>query len=301
MARKSKAEAVQYSVNEKRQMMCSNLSFAASEAYKLLRTNVIFSMPGEQKCRVIGITSSMRGEGKSTTSINLSYSLAQTGKRVLTIEADMRLPTIYKVLRLTPSPGLSNLLVGLSSGTDITKDSGYMDNWKVITAGDIPPNPSELLGSENMRITIETYSKHFDFIVIDLPPVNAVSDALVVSKLTDGMIMVVRQDYSDKKSVSEAVAQFQFSDAKLLGFVMTCAGGGGGKGYKRYGKYGRYSKYYKSYGYGYGYESKPTLKKKDADKNGADKNGAEKTAASDKKLSAPADAADKQGTEEKRG
>ncbi|MBP5167012.1 MAG: CpsD/CapB family tyrosine-protein kinase [Oscillospiraceae bacterium] len=294
MFRKSKIDSVQYSVAEKRQMMCSNLSFAASEAYKLLRTNVIFSLPGEQKCRVIGVTSSMRGEGKSTTSINLSYSLAQTGKRVLTIEADMRLPTIYKVLRLSASPGLSNLLVGLSSGTDVTKDSGYLDNWKVITAGDIPPNPSELLGSENMRITVETYAKHFDFIVIDLPPVNAVSDALVVSKLTDGMIMVVRQDYSDKKSVTEAVSQFQFSDAKLLGFVLTCAGGSG-KSYKRYGKY---SKYYKSYGYGY--ESKPTLQKKEAGKTKT-KTGASGIAALEKAPAAPAETAGKAQGEEQRG
>ena len=254
MAKGKKKNGVN-TLSEQRSMLCTNLNFAASEAYKLLRTNLVFSLP-DQKCRVIGITSAVRDEGKSTTAVNLSYTLAETGKRVLLIEADMRLPNVSKRLKLNPAPGLSNLLVGLSNGNGVLQDSGIFDNWKVVTAGDIPPNPSELLGSEQMRITIDTFSKGFDFIVIDLPPVNIVSDGLVVSKLTDGIIMVVRKDYSFKKSIQDAVNQYQLSETKLLGFVMTHVDSQH-KSYRKYGKFGKYGKYGKyggsKYGYAYGY------------------------------------------------
>ena len=253
---KGKKKSSANTISEQRSMLCTNLNFAAAEAYKLLRTNLMFSLP-DQKCRVIGVTSAVRNEGKSTTSVNLCYTLAETGKRVLLIEADMRLPNVAKRLKLNPTPGLSNLLVGLSTGNSVLQDSGIFANWKVVTAGEIPPNPSELLGSDQMRITIDTFSKGFDFIVIDLPPVNIVADGLVVSKLTDGIIMVVRKDYSYKQSVQEAVNQYKLSEAKLLGFVLTHVDTPG-KSYSKYGKYGKYGRYgrygkYGKYGAGYGY------------------------------------------------
>lgn len=234
---------------EQKEMLGEHLSFAASEAYKLLRTNLMFALPDEQKCRVVGLTSAVRGEGKSTTTINLAFSLAQTGKRVLVVEADMRLPTISKRLGLEDAQGLSNLLAGLSSGAEVMQSSGLHENLWVITAGDIPPNPSELLGSEQMRVTIEVLGKNFDFILLDLPPVNAVSDPLVVSKLVSGMIVVVRQNYSNRRSLSEAIRQLRFVNAKLLGFVMT-GSDISAKGKKRYGK-----KYGYNYDYNYGYGS----------------------------------------------
>lgn len=262
----NKKKNISDNVAEEKELLCENISFAASEAYKLLRTNIAFSLPDEKKCRVVGITSAVRNEGKSTTSINLSYALAWTGKKVLTIEGDMRLPNLGRRLGLKNAPGLSNLLAGLAGSGSVLQDSGYFNNWKIITSGDIPPNPSELLGSSPMRITIEKYAESFDYIIIDLPPVNIVSDALVVSKITDGMLMTVREDYSDKTIVTEAVNSFRLSGAKLLGFVLTCAESGTKSGrygkYGKYGKYGRYGKYgkYGSYSYdyrdtAYGYES----------------------------------------------
>lgn len=232
---------------EQRELIGDRLNFAASEAYKLLRTNLMFALPDEKKCRVVGLTSSVSGEGKSTTAINLAYSIAQTGKRVLIVEADMRLPTISEKLGLKRNQGLSNLLAGLSSGAEVMQPSGLHDNLWVITAGDIPPNPSELLGSEQMRVTIEVLGKDFDFILVDLPPVNAVSDPLIVSKLVSGMILVVRQDYSSRRLLSDAVRQLEFANAKVLGFVMT----GATTGTKKYGKKNHYG-----YGYGYGRSSK---------------------------------------------
>lgn len=222
----------------------SQMSFAVSEAYKLLRTNLMFSLPSEQKCRIIGITSALRGEGKSTTSINLAYTMAETGKKVLLMELDLRLPTIAKRLKVASKPGLSNLLVGLCTGQDVIQRSSLKSNLYVVTAGDIPPNPSELLGSKQFEVTVDAFSKVFDYIIFDLPPVNAVSDALVVSKLTDGMVVVVRRDYNDQRELAEAMRQLSFSDTKLLGFVMT-------QGETQEKKYG------KKYGYEYGYYKKP--------------------------------------------
>ena len=232
---------------ETRKTIGSNLTFAAAEAYKLLRTNLEFSLPTNKKCKIIGVTSALRGEGKSTTSVNIAYTMAQRGGKVLLIEADMRLPTLSKRLHIHQKPGLSNLLVGQCSGNDVIQSSELISNLWVVTAGDIPPNPAELLGSHNMAITIEAVADVFDVIVIDLPPVTAVSDALILSKLTDGMIVVVRQDYCDRGAVDEVVRQLRFVDAKILGFVMTGADTQK-KGYKRYGSYGDYKKPAKEYG-----------------------------------------------------
>ena len=114
----------------------------------------MFSLPDEKKCRKIGVTSGNAGEGKSTTSINLSYMLAEAGNRVILVEADLRLPTISKRLGLNISPGFSNVLAGLCSSADIIENSGIQEGLYVIPAGDIPPNPSELLGSEQMKTTL---------------------------------------------------------------------------------------------------------------------------------------------------
>ena len=230
-------------------MLCEGLSFAAAEAYKLLRTNLMFSLP-DKPCRVLGVTSSIRGEGKSTTSVNLAYTLAQAGKRTLLIDADMRLPSVAGKLEIHGRPGLSNLLAGLVAEDDAIRQSKQLSNWYILPAGDIPPNPSELLGSERMHALLERYSQAFDFIVVDLPPINIVTDALVISAWTDGLIVVVRQNYTDGKALNACMYQTKQLGSKFLGFVMTDAAVGKGS-YKRYGKYG--SKY--GYDYGYGYEN----------------------------------------------
>lgn len=198
-----------------------NLSFTAAEAYRLLRTNVIFAMSEDKPCRIIGITSSCSGEGKSTTALNLANTLAKTGAWVLLIEADMRLPTMYHRLDVGHSPGLSDLLTGKHSAEEVVQESGLHEQLRIITSGDIPTNPSELLGSKQMREMLENYTHDFNFIILNLPPVTEVADALVISKLTDGMIMVVRQDYTNKKVLDEAMQKLQYVQAKMLGFVMT--------------------------------------------------------------------------------
>lgn len=225
-----------YTPEENKKTIGGQLSFAAAEAYKLLRTNLTFSLPDESGCQIIGVTSAMRGEGKSTTSINTAYSIAQTGQRVLLLEADLRLPNISKRLNVNQRPGMSNLLAGQCKGSDVLQPSGLMENLWVIVAGDVPPNPAELLGSRQMRVMVESLAKSFDVIIIDLPPVNVVSDALIVSKLVSGMMVVVRQDYCDRASVTEVVRKLRFAETKILGFVMT-GSSVHKKNYKRYADY----------------------------------------------------------------
>lgn len=249
MAKKTASRQNTKVVQQQNATLCDGLSFGAAEAYKLLRTNLQFALP-DKPCRIIGVTSSVRGEGKSTTSVNLSYTLAQSGKRVLLIDADMRLPSVASKLEIPGKPGLSNMLAGLNTEKSCLMISGYFDNWYIMPAGDIPPNPSELLGSERMHALLERYMKFFDYIVIDLPPIDVVTDALVISQWTDGLILVVRQNYTERKALNSCMYQVNKLGAKFLGFVMTDADVGEGS-YKRYGKYG--SKY--GYGYDYGYDS----------------------------------------------
>lgn len=228
-------------LEDTRKTLGNNLSFAAAEAYKLLRTNLSFALPGDKKCKIIGVTSSLKGEGKSTTSVNIAYTMAQSGGKVLLIEADLRLPTLAKRLRIKSRPGLSNLLAGQCSGNEALQSSGLLSNLWVMTAGDIPPNPAELLGCNNMSVALNALSDVFDVIIVDLPPVTAVTDAVLMSSLTDGTLIVVRQDYADRASVDATVRQLRFTDNKILGFVMTGADTQK-KGYKRYGTYGDYKK-----------------------------------------------------------
>ena len=211
-----------YSDSEDATKLCGDLDFAATEAYKLLRTNLTFTLQdSSKKCHVIGVTSSVRGEGKSTTSINLSYALAATGKRVLLIDADLRLPTVAKKLKLASGKGLSNVLL---NPNDLNKSlcvmEGY-ENWHVLIAGSIPPNPTEMLGSSRMARLIESLSESYNYIVLDLPPVNIVADALVASPLLDGILLVVRQNFSSCRELSKCWKHLELSGVKVLGFVLS--------------------------------------------------------------------------------
>ena len=216
-----------------------NLEFTAAEQYKLLRTNLDFTLSHDENCPIIGITSSLRGESKSTTSINLSYVLAEKGSRVLLIDGDLRLPSIAKKMDLENDTGLTEFLIG--KGAPISKfQSNILDNWYIMPSGQIPPNPSELLGSKKMKDVLDTLKASFDYIVIDLPPVNLVSDSISIAGFLSGMIVVVRKEYCEKKELANCVRQLKLSNVNVLGFVMTCASLGRGT----YGKYKKY-KYYK--------------------------------------------------------
>ena len=202
-----------------RTMFGPNLSFAATEAYKLLRTNILFSFPDEGEGKVIGISSSIQSEGKSSTACNTAYALAEAGKSVLLLEADLRRPTIGSKLGLRKTPGLSNLRVTRSDYKEALQQCPLCPAMHVITSGDIPPNPSELLSSNRMGKLVEQLKADYDYIILDLPPITAVSDALAVSKYVDGMIMVVRGGVSDQPPPPAPSRPPAPVDVRVLGFA----------------------------------------------------------------------------------
>lgn len=227
-----------------------DISFAASEAYKLLRTKLQFAFAGENDCRVLGVSSGLAGEGKSLSTVNLAYSLSQLNKKVLLIDCDMRRPSLATKLSISKFPGLSNYLSGLCDFEELLQPCGIKDAedaFSVVTAGRNPPNPIELLSSEKMNKLLSKLRKEYDYVILDLPPVGEVSDALAIAKQTDGMLLVVRQNYCNRLAVSAMVRQFEFVDAKVLGVIYNAAaehnGTYGKKYYKKYGRYGQYAAY----------------------------------------------------------
>ena len=237
--------------DERRYILSPNSNFFIREAYKTLRTNTMFALAGEDGCKVILVTSSLQSEGKSITTLNLAISFAEAENRVLLIDCDLRRPKLARLLSKSAKAGLSNLLLKPELLAQAIIPSG-VDGLDVILSGDIPPNPSELLGSARMAALLEGLRKYYDYILLDTPPVNVVTDAVVFAPKSDGVLFVVRAGQSERGSVAHAVEQLSYAQAKILGFVLDdVAAGGSSYGYGKY-KYKKYG----YYGYGrYGYES----------------------------------------------
>ena len=231
------------------ELVGGNISFAAAEAYKLLRTKLQFSFADEGDCRVIGVSSSLTGEGKSLTAVNLAYSASQLGKRVLLVDCDMRRPSLAEKMPIRKTPGLSDFLSGQIQADKLLQMCGIKNDeqaFHAISAGSMPPNPMELLSSLRMQKMVELLRQRYDYIILDLPPVGEVGDALAIAKMTDGMLIVVRQNYCDRIALNSAIRQFEFVDARILGIVFNCTTEDGGRyGKPYYRKY--YRKYYKKY------------------------------------------------------
>lgn len=217
--------------------------FAAKEAYRTIRTNLMFSL-AKTDCKTILFTSSIQGEGKTTSSANIAFSIAKSNKKVLLLDLDLRNPHVHRILKKSNSPGLTNFLSGFNTLEEVMHKDVY-PGLDVICAGTISPNPGELVGSEGMIALVEALKQKYDYIIMDTPPVNVVSDALSLIPQTDGVVLVIRPKYTDRKEVRRAIDQIEFVGGKILGAiangVQTQKRGYG----KRYGA-GRY-------GYGYGY------------------------------------------------
>ena len=243
--RRSGKKSTVTNVNAPPVLFGGNISFAAAEAYKLLRTKLQFSFVDEGKCRVLGLSSALSGEGKSLSAVNLAYTLSQLDKKVLLIDCDMRRPTLAEKLSIQKVPGLSGYLTGQHSLEEMVQPCNLKneeDAFDVIAAGQNPPNPIELLSSARMTKFLSELRKQYDYVILDLPPVGEVSDAMAVAKQTDGMLLVVRQNYCDRVVLKEAVRQFEFIEARILGVVYNCTTESSG----RYGK-GYYKRYYRRY------------------------------------------------------
>ncbi len=228
-------------------------NFAMREAYKTGRTNLVFALP-EEESSVLLLTSSWPMEGKTTNCANLAVAFAQTGAKTLLVDCDLRKPRIHKIFKVTTKLGLTNVLRRFCTIEEALFHTSY-ENLDVLTSGHIPPNPGELLGSDEMKELIDELKKTYKYIIIDTPPVNMVSDAIILSPIISGAALVVRQGITDHKSVTEALDKMNFAGMKTIGFVLNDAVDPQGNYYNGSKRYRRnyYSKnYYKSY-YGKGY------------------------------------------------
>ena len=229
------------------ELLGEKVNFAATEAYKLLRTKLQYSFSDDKKCHVFMVSSAMAGEGKSLTSVNIAYNMAQLGKRVLLIDCDLRQPTLAEKLQMSKNPGLADYLAGCAELNEVIRQGNpntIGSGVDVMVAGNNPPNPIELLSSDKMARMLEGLRSLYEYVILDLPPVGEVSDAMVASRLVDGAILVARQNYCNRNAFKDTVAQLEFIDTKILGVVINCAATpGNGYGYNY--KYSRYSQYYR--------------------------------------------------------
>jgi len=213
--------------------ICDKMSYVAHEVYKKMRTNTLLALPQDEKCKIVGITSAQPGEGKSTTAINLAYSFAELGHKVLLVDADLRRPSIADKLNLSLGTGLGELL---TDSNDISaaiqhyqNDSGTF-GFDTIGGSGFFENASELLSSRRFTSFIETLRENYEYVFFDLPPIDAVIDAVIVGKHTDGMILVVRENKIPKKQFGKCISQLEFASVKILGVVVNgSAEGTGGK------------------------------------------------------------------------
>ena len=226
------------------------LDFKTNEAYKTLRTNISFS--GDD-VKVIAFTSSVPNEGKSFVTFNLTASLAEDGKRVLYIDADIRKSvTVARYGVDIETKGLAHYLSGQAKLDDIIYETN-IDNFDIIFTGQVAPNPSELLGNAYFKKLIETKRDDYDYIIIDCPPLGSVIDAAIVAKECDGAIIVIETDNASYKIVQRVKKQLEKSGVRILGAVLNKVEMGG-KGYYGKGYYGRsyygsyYGRYYGDYG-----------------------------------------------------
>lgn len=254
-SRKKKTAAAAKARSQNEEIIGSKVSFVAAEAYKRLRTKLQFSFADDRTCHVIGMSSALSGEGKSLTAVNLAYTLAQLRKRVIILDCDMRRPTLAEKMGLHKKPGLSEFLTGQHEFMDVVQCYGKEGEeviFHVISAGENPPNPVEMLSSLRMERLLSSLRDAYDYVILDLPPVMEVTDAMAVAPKADGMLLVVRQDYCDRIALNETVQQFDFINAKILGIVFNCTSEQTGKGYGYYKSYYRRG-YYRRSGRGYGY------------------------------------------------
>lgn len=212
-----------------------------SEVYRSLRTSLLLSTAEELK--VIAVTSATAGEGKTATASNLGVVLAQLGRRVLIVDADLRKPRMHQVFRVSNRSGLVNQLTGVVEPDAVFVETGVPNLW-LIPSGPIPPNPSELLSSDRMREWLNAMRARFDYVIIDTPPSLAVTDATIVGALSDGLVLTFRAGKVTREDAKDCAERLRMAELKILGVVLN-------RHRSEAARYGRKTRYYESYG---GYE-----------------------------------------------
>jgi capsular exopolysaccharide synthesis family protein len=196
----------------------SDAKSTGAEAYRTLRTNLLFSS-AVQSLKLVVVTSAGPKEGKSTTTANLAITFAQQGNRVLIVDCDLRRPRIHKMFKRNTSPGLTDVLVGTAVIADCIHRT-TVEQLFVLTAGTPPPNPSELLGSKQMRAFLDDVGQTFDMVILDTPPLLAASDAAILGRIADGTLVVVRAGLTQRAAIVEGIQQLEKVGARILGTVL---------------------------------------------------------------------------------
>lgn len=209
----------------------------AKESYKTIRTNLIYTLAGADE-RLVAITSTTPSEGKSTTAANLVVSIAQTNTSVLAIDADMRRPSLSKLFKVPNTYGLSQILSKQAVFEEVVK-SEVKPNLSLLSSGPIPPNPSELLASPEMKELLAKVSQKYDYVIIDTPPVSLFSDSQIISGIVAGVIIVAKYKAIQYKDLNKTAEEIKSVGGKVLGVIVN-----GVNGYSK----SKSRKYYKSYG-----------------------------------------------------
>lgn len=204
----------------------------ASEAYKMLRTNIQYSS-FDKEIKTIVVTSAQAAEGKSTVSGNLALSFAQTDKKVIIVDCDLRKPSVHKNFNISNLVGLSEVITGQSSLDKAVQK--YNDKFDILSSGKIPPNPAEMLSSSAMTALIENLKDNYDIVILDSAPLQVVTDAQILSTKVDGTILVIRAQRTSKESVIEAKNLLNKVGANIIGTVLHAVENTKGKYYYYYG------------------------------------------------------------------
>lgn len=238
--RKSKRKNTQ---SEADKIIDETTDFDTVESYKAIRTNIMFSVPKHEKGKIIVVTSASPNEGKTTTSINLALIFAQMGVKVLLVDCDLRKPRVHRYMGLKRSAGVSNIICGYTE-TENAIHRNVRANLDVITAGDIPPNPAELLENQSYVNMIEKLQDEYEYIFIDTPPMTVVTDAAVIMKHCTGAVLVARQGVTVTDLFAMAVSEAKKAEVKILGAIFHDSKEMRSKyNYYRRGKYGYKYKY----------------------------------------------------------
>ena len=203
-----------------------------AEAYRTLRTNIQYSS-FDNEIRTIVVTSSEPGEGKSTTAGNIAISFAQASMKTVIIDCDLRKPSLHKKFKISNIGGLSDILIGKEKIDDVVHH--FNDELDIITSGKLPPNPAEMLGSRTMERLLIALKERYDMIILDTAPLQAVTDAQILSTKSDGIILVVRAHSTKRESVLQAKGLIEKVGGKILGTVLNGVENSRGKYYYYYG------------------------------------------------------------------
>ena len=197
--------------------LTSNSPFSIKEAYNSIRTKLIFTGKGE-KCPVFAVTSALSSDGKTTNAVSLAVSFAMAQQKVLLIDADMRKPSVHRYFGLECRNGLSEILAGLT--TEIKLRETSVPNLNVLTAGQIPPNPAELLGSKQMDALLTHVRQYFDYVIIDTPPANIVTDATVFAEKVTGYVLITQSGKNHIRDVSDAIHHLTEMNGHIVGMIL---------------------------------------------------------------------------------